>query len=348
MNILLNKVMKSMWYTILVFAFVFNIPSIASKIEKPADWHDNINYNYLVISDPQAWRNPQGADPNNASGEQIWLSNMVKILTTLRRVHTENNAVMTIINGDLTEFGWGEQLVDYKEAFDKSYLRIVFPGLGNHDYANNVDDCADNACAVRMISYMEDWLSTYKNKYHTIDDYDYTCWDSEYYRDCHGSMAYSWVAGEIKYIQLNNYPTYNFSMRTSASSYKINSGLNFLKREILNAREEKKAVVINFHDGFDHFISQTSAQDRDIFRSLVTQPEVIAVFVAHTHAPGERTGSNTGFYGSTRVYDSGAIYQGDFFKVKVSGKCITPELNKINLSTGELTVVHRYHTSCVM
>lgn len=36
----------------------------------------------------------------------------------------------------------------------------VFMGLGNHDYDNNVDDCAGNNCANRMWDFMRDHRTT--------------------------------------------------------------------------------------------------------------------------------------------------------------------------------------------
>ena len=60
-----------------------------------------------------------------------------------------------IVNGDLTAFGRGHELEWYKEIYGKLIPR-VYPGLGNHDYANNVDECAQNQCANRMVLYLRD------------------------------------------------------------------------------------------------------------------------------------------------------------------------------------------------
>src|SRR5262249_29147974 len=64
-----------------------------------------------------------------------------------------------IINGDLTAFGHGYQLAKYKEMYDQGLGLKIYPGLGNHDYANNVNRCHENNCATRMVTYMNDFVT---------------------------------------------------------------------------------------------------------------------------------------------------------------------------------------------
>uniref|UniRef100_A0A915HZB0 Calcineurin-like phosphoesterase domain-containing protein n=1 Tax=Romanomermis culicivorax TaxID=13658 RepID=A0A915HZB0_ROMCU len=59
-----------------------------------------------------------------------------------------------IINGDLTAFGHHDELATFETLLEEARLKLGIPfymGLGNHDYANNVDDCYDNNCAQRMV-----------------------------------------------------------------------------------------------------------------------------------------------------------------------------------------------------
>jgi hypothetical protein len=100
-----------------------------------------------------------------------------------------------IVNGDLTAFfhPWQRQL--YREFYDPAHTtpdvnvlqRPIFPGLGNHDYANNGADCwgndpADwalpgaNSCAVQAVRYVRGMVAcqTVSNfsatRVHSFDD----------------------------------------------------------------------------------------------------------------------------------------------------------------------------------
>lgn len=67
-----------------------------------------------------------------------------------------------IINGDLTSFWHGSQAALYKQYYSELAYPL-YPGLGNHDYSNNVDDCGykaiylnrdKNRCAKEAVWYM--------------------------------------------------------------------------------------------------------------------------------------------------------------------------------------------------
>uniref|UniRef100_A0A183UTK4 Metallophos domain-containing protein n=1 Tax=Toxocara canis TaxID=6265 RepID=A0A183UTK4_TOXCA len=70
---------------------------------------------------------------------------MVRLIESM---HSKPTAL--IINGDLTSYGHLHEL----ESFQREWLHIpirILPGLGNHDYENNVNDCVSNHCANRML-----------------------------------------------------------------------------------------------------------------------------------------------------------------------------------------------------
>lgn len=66
-----------------------------------------------------------------------------KVVKSINLLNSTNHFMFGIVNGDITEFGRRAT----RSSFDAVYThKIPFPlliGLGNHDYANNVNDCAD-------------------------------------------------------------------------------------------------------------------------------------------------------------------------------------------------------------
>ncbi len=64
-----------------------------------------------------------------------------------------------IINGDLTNYGHLDELDAYRNHWNARVQGIrIYPGLGNHDYANNVDDCTVNHCANRMMNFFKNFI----------------------------------------------------------------------------------------------------------------------------------------------------------------------------------------------
>ena len=59
----------------------------------------------------------------------------------------------TKINGNLTAFGHGWQLDNFKKIWNKLNKK-KYVGLGRQDYSINVDKCTQNSCANRMVNYM--------------------------------------------------------------------------------------------------------------------------------------------------------------------------------------------------
>lgn len=73
--------------------------------------------------------------------------------------------VRTIINGDLTGF-WHEDQAERFKGHYANFKSVVYPGLGNHDYENNVNDCSyswmyegdKNRCAKEAVWWMADQI----------------------------------------------------------------------------------------------------------------------------------------------------------------------------------------------
>jgi hypothetical protein len=92
---------------------------------------------------------------------RFYNSNLVNALNTIKDRIGARAFGGVIVNGDLTEFGKQDaDLEDYIDLYDLGVGANVYPGLGNHDYANNVDDCFVNFCASAMVSYLATQVSS--------------------------------------------------------------------------------------------------------------------------------------------------------------------------------------------
>ena len=154
----------------------------------------------------------------------------------------------------------------YFEPFEASKINI-FPGLGNHDYQNRVNDCGGamspiihsnlsrNHCAHRMITFLRDRVRNLNLRYPEInfhyDDSD-NFGDSSSYKNISGSLAYSWDIGDnFHFVQLNNFPAYHFKttfgFRVGVHSFDldIHPSLDWLEADL--ARNRHKEVIINQH-----------------------------------------------------------------------------------------------------
>ncbi|RAX03619.1 MULTISPECIES: metallophosphoesterase [unclassified Photorhabdus] len=278
------------------------------------------NYKIAVMSDPQPWRlDPEQGDPN--ADKKPWEELNRKVANSINNIYERNHLAFGIVNGDLTEFGRASTRRSLEEIYTSKIKFPLFMGLGNHDYANNVNDCtypegfdfSRNACARSAVFDMAERISGYSKKLNNFSyDYDNKAWK--------GSLSYSWDFGDIHYVQLQNYPTYsvNLDHYISPTVY-ITKSLDWLESDLKSAQTRGKAVVLNFHDGYDHFIDNSSSDEKERFRSLIEQYNVMAAFVGHSHYLREYTSY---VFGSARVYDSGALFQGDFFIINVNKKCM--------------------------
>ncbi|XTZ39904.1 metallophosphoesterase [Salmonella enterica] len=300
-----------------------------------------VDFSIIVGSDPQAWRQDNSADPNNNQGPwEAYMRNVIKGIKT----QTSNKSFM-IINGDTTEYGRDTQRESYHSMFSTLPIDFLW-GLGNHDYANNVGDCTDwpnlsyNACARESVSAMVTAIDWYKSRF---PGFKYN-WNPNT-----GSLAYSWTYGNVLFIQLQNYPTYKVTLDHWANAtYYITSSLdyNWLTFQLSDAWIEGKVAVINMHDYSDHFRSETSAIDRDNFRYLLNTWPVLAVFAGHTHQAGvfNRNGGDS-FFGRVPVFNSGALFKGDFMAVDFAGSCLTAWA--LNGKNGSSNIVTRYGQLCM-
>ena len=186
------------------------------------------------------------------------------------------------INGDLTAFFHPYQLDLFRQHYDPQVSFAdpdvldlpLFPGLGNHDYANNVADCfglevidwfayGSNSCAQQAIRWMKGIVScgimpNVPNA--TIHSFDAA------------SLSYSWDYRGYHFVQLHNYPIY------SVPSIGISSATAWLANDLAEAAAAEKRIVLNWHDYGDHWSPLDSG-----FQAAIAGKPIAAIFVGHFH-----------------------------------------------------------------
>ena len=219
-----------------------------------------------------------------------------------------------VINGDLTAFGHDWQYEKYTELLKVLAVRY-YPGLGNHDYSNNVDDSVMNNCASRMVDFMHSWLKS-SSESGAILGYDFT--ERAYYQapalrtDYEGSLAYSFNIGKAHFVQLQNFPSYADSWdRWDAAHarrdyYYIREAFYWLRNDLALARNRGDIVIVALHQYGDNFIEPALSQ----FNQIVKDYGVSAVFAGHVHGHCRRDGT---VYGTTiPLFRSGAASHQDY------------------------------------
>ncbi|NJP10556.1 MAG: hypothetical protein HC866_14640 [Leptolyngbyaceae cyanobacterium RU_5_1] len=186
-----------------------------------------------------------------------------------------------VMNGDLTAF-WHDWQADlYKKFYDPAakgadpaVLRLpIFPGLGNHDYANNVRDCYGkttdkNFCAKQAVEYIKGMMGC-----GTVSNFDATLVNSY----DNSSLAYSWDVGSYHFVMLHNYPTY------AEKDISIQSSIAWLKQNLSSATAAGKKSVLFIHDFGDEFKADTNAAPFQEFLGAIANQNVVALFAGHIH-----------------------------------------------------------------
>ena len=170
-----------------------------------------------------------------------------------------------IINGDLTEFFHPWQLEAYENYYveELSDFRVL-PGLGNHDYQNNTDDCSAGTlnqwkCYENAVEYAREFVTGMRVANfpaYWVDAYD------------PASLSYSWSHAHYLFIQMHNYPDYD----VDRNDHSVDPSWTWVMAQIAEADEDGKYVVLNFHD----YYALTDTQKAD----LAATPVVI-IFVGH-------------------------------------------------------------------
>jgi cytolysin (calcineurin-like family phosphatase) len=298
----------------------------------------NNNFSMLIGSDTQyPWtartdaKDPTETEADKIAGANILNQNQVNSMNAL--TGQLGNVKGMILNGDVTAYGHGKELEGYKSIW-KNLSVPIYIGLGNHDYANNVNDCTQNNCAIRMVEYARDEI----RKRNPIS-FDYFERDSYRFPEKRtegiGSLAYSWTIGNIHFVQLNNYPMYQRTFdgydvwAAKRKIMQIKSALDWLDEDLTKARNAGKAIILNYHDASenwaDGYDANTAAHLKARFSFMLQKYNVSAVFAGHLHKEHGRTFTAPSVYGTVPVFHAGSVSQGRYLLAQFNGDRMTIE-----------------------
>ncbi len=242
-----------------------------------------------------------------------------------------------LINGDLTAFGHDWQFDKYKEQISR--LQIPhYPGLGNHDYANNVNDTYNNNAASRMVNYMYDWLRLHSGEI----NYDFS--ERSYYQfpelrtDYAGSLSYSFNVPLdnnrfVHFVQLQNFPSYTNEWNSwdgggaRRNFYFIKPSFYWLRNDLATARNRGDIIIVSLHDYHDNFIGDAVTT----FDNIMVEYGVSAVFAGHIHADCGQEGT----IGSSTIpfFRSGSASFQDYLIADIDSVSKTMKVKKIASAT---------------
>jgi hypothetical protein len=195
------------------------------------------------------------------------------------RLKTPNFVVM---NGDLTAYCHGDEYDAYRELYDSkdpnqpARLKLdMMPGLGNHDYTNNVSFSAlptDREEPQRCKEYIQYAIVIQKGhpygsrKLNTsiLQGYD------------PGSLAYSYEIDGFHFVQLHLRPTYQNPW------INIRPSLDWLRGDLERATQRGKKIIVNQHD----FWTGESSE----YNSILCGNRVVAIFAGHEHKQAGKVG----------------------------------------------------------
>lgn len=285
-----------------------------------AGWQGTNNLQKLIIaSDPQPFRviNLLGQE---VIDEGIWKNTATVTMQQLAGERTGDRYVPLIINGDMTEFGHGGERKALREQIVKSMGSasstprgpLMLPGLGNHDYANNVGDCANNGCARDAVCDHIIWTKTIQAMA-TGFSFDHTFSGQTHT----GSLAYSFDMGNLHVVQLNNEPTYTVYFETGGSTapgekrkFNITSAMTWLEQDLASAKSRGKYTIINMHkpNGW-----QNESIRKGKFTELLAKNRVVAVFAGHYHKTLGYSSANS--FGRVPLFQSGGILNKNYLRL---------------------------------
>ncbi|MEO9872098.1 hypothetical protein [Ekhidna sp.] len=302
------------------------------------DWHLDIqtahihddSYYMVVTGDPQFYRVMElghdttgyiliGNHHNKKKSEKANIS-QIRSIVQLKNRRSSIDVKGLIINGDLTEkparSNRKKYELMYKENEDLREITL-YPGLGNHDYANHLSKGSEMLIKHHLI---KDVMQL------PITGFD---WNS---KDEQGSLAYSWEIGSIHFVQLHNYPTYEVDR---SNFYKIRSSLAWLERDLEQAYRRGKSVILNLHDRKMHF---KGSERRDFENIISRYDNITAVFAGHLHPQLGRYGSYRDKY-RVPIYQSGSPIYGSYLVATFgNGEMRVEKVKHMTVNTSSLYV----------
>ncbi|MDH0304821.1 MULTISPECIES: metallophosphoesterase [unclassified Pseudomonas] len=277
-----------------------------------ADYPDG-RQKMIIASDPQAFRHMrQRVSEYLEDIEPAGWYRTASVYRAIARERDEPYHVPVVINGDITEYGHGNERAAVQSMLRKMAVGVggplMLPGLGNHDYKNNVDDCANNGCARDAVCDHIAWVQAMQ----PVNAFDYSFENDTH----HGSLSYSVTVGRVRIIQLNHEPTYErqwstgggFSMRQKRH-FSITRSVGWLEGQLQEAASNGETVIVNMHDSEDW--SDEWMRYRE-FPALLEAYGVAAVFSGHTHW---YVGRDYDGFASVPNFKSGALNAGTYLRL---------------------------------
>lgn len=237
----------------------------------------------LIASDPQPFRVTEGV--NSRVDRAAWERSFNQSYTSMMRlVRSGDYHVPLIINGDMSDFGHGNE----RKAFrDKIKLMghadgpLMLPGLGNHDYANNLNDCANNGCIRDAVCDHITWVESIRNK-STGVNFDHSYWRHENGTHMHrGSLSYSVDIGKVHVVQLNMEPTYEVHFSTGVDNhadFTITQSMDWLQADLEAASRRGQYSIINMHRW-----KWDDETQYPRFKEIIAANKVVGIFLGHIH-----------------------------------------------------------------
>lgn len=231
-----------------------------------------------------------------------------------------------MINGDITSYGHGDEWDKMTQPGNKGLLQAYFRqagfpfyfGLGNHDYLNNLSDCASDGCVANSLERVYSSGSGGAQPF-VPDKAYYDVWPSASNRHQGSFSFYVDLADDIRLIQLNGYPTaFPNSYVHLAKDYVLDTSnvISWLKDKLNTNRK----VILCLHQPDDWqpqlstvYNKNTPSDVQDAantaFTNFISQykDKILGVFAGHYHySAGEYTNYSKNF-GGIPVFLSGSV-----------------------------------------
>ncbi|WP_152428722.1 metallophosphoesterase [Vibrio azureus] len=306
----------------------------------------NEDIRFALTADPQPWR--VSGDGKN---KDAWYKINRNTVSALNAMYDQTPVDFTIMNGDLTEYGRKSQWNSFEEVYSNVKGPLLV-GLGNHDIANNRNDCieaaldgtSENSCAMYSMNRMEDKI---KYNYARSPILEHFSKDWGGISDGHkvGSLSYSWDYKGVHFTQLQFKPYYKYTYGTwhGGRTYDYKSSLTWLAEDLRLAKiRGVKDIIINFH-AYDYW-NEATESEKKLFRSLLDTYNPIAIFVGHNHAFYQHKHYNHSVYGNTPVYVTSAAFKGEFHIVNYKAATGEIEIKEYSAPEGaqNITTLETY------
>lgn len=293
----------------------------------PGAQEDNGNRDFTVIiaSDPQLpWCSGDSKSDMDCAIKENWrvvqsMHNVESLTWVIGEEERVAKPIGVHITGDLMAYAHENQIQEYRRIWEtrasedpnKNIKMVVWPGLGNHDYSNNLNACffldeevtwagygGVSSCAQRAIAYIRSAVGKCHGKDGTKTVVpNFGGYVDHYHKD---SAAYAVKYGKIRFVHLHNYPTFRRQELTGVAST-----LGFLKDEVEQAEKTGDYLVLMIHDIGNKFSSNYNVDRVNYFLEITEGARILAMFAGHWHSSGGQVWSHKTFADTRYVDETG-------------------------------------------